>query len=368
MDAAVWPPRWVDFFRVPAGPASSLLLLGAHLGVAVHYVGRTFACGGQGCRHCEAKAGIEWRAYFPSLLLKPKPEKSQPKILDLPESAFIHLHDVANFTALHLVIGREGKSNKSKITIDMPGTVFDVPPPAPFNIKRLLFHGRSNDYLEGGRHARVQPAGRFLRMALPRGRKTRRRHFEIREASMTLVVPAYLRSRRSGGFKLPPPRIRHVFCCADCGAPLERASCGWVCPKLHGKIVPDGVLLDRLRQAIAAAGYRRYTANGLIYKQLRVQFWVRRNYRFQKIGGAAPLKEDEPMKWLQRESALVCLAAGCGKSRRPGQIFCAPHWFRVPKELRDRIWSSWKAVCNGDKTMAEHRPLVQEAVQSLEGK
>jgi hypothetical protein len=94
--------------------------------------------------------------------------------------------------------------------------------------------------------------------------------------SLSLSCPARYQSRR-GGFKRPPRKVRAVFTCPECGTLLERGETGWVCPKaMHGRIVPDAVLLDRLYDAVIRAGYRRYTAQGIFRRQKRVQFWMRR--------------------------------------------------------------------------------------------
>lgn len=94
--------------------------------------------------------------------------------------------------------------------------------------------------------------------------------------SLSLSCPVCNLSKR-GGLKLPPRKVRDVFTCGDCGALLERGQVGWVCPKaMHGRIVPDSVLLERLRAAVVEAGYRRYTARGIFHRQKRVQVWLKR--------------------------------------------------------------------------------------------
>ena len=37
-----------------------------------------------------------------------------------------------------------------------------------------------------------------------------------------------------------------------------------------------------------------------------------------------------------------CHWPGCGKSVPPALWGCKPHWFALPKHLRDRIWSTYR--------------------------
>ena len=49
-----------------------------------------------------------------------------------------------------------------------------------------------------------------------------------------------------------------------------------------------------------------------------------------------------------------CPIPHCQRGRKPNQIMCGRHWFRVPKGLRDLIWSyarrgescpEWREAC-----------------------
>lgn len=40
-------------------------------------------------------------------------------------------------------------------------------------------------------------------------------------------------------------------------------------------------------------------------------------------------------------SRHTCHWPGCGKSVPPKLWGCAPHWFKLPKHLRDRIWATY---------------------------
>lgn len=39
----------------------------------------------------------------------------------------------------------------------------------------------------------------------------------------------------------------------------------------------------------------------------------------------------------------VCSAGGCCSSIPRGRLMCRPHWFALPKPLRDAINENWKA-------------------------
>lgn len=48
----------------------------------------------------------------------------------------------------------------------------------------------------------------------------------------------------------------------------------------------------------------------------------------------------------------------CKKSIPAERIFCARHWFKVPKPLRDRIWDLYRSESGSER----HRAAVFEAV------
>lgn len=43
---------------------------------------------------------------------------------------------------------------------------------------------------------------------------------------------------------------------------------------------------------------------------------------------------------------------------------CRPHWFRLPKYLRDKIWSTYRAGQEIDKNPIEEYLAVAEEVQA----
>ena len=43
----------------------------------------------------------------------------------------------------------------------------------------------------------------------------------------------------------------------------------------------------------------------------------------------------------------TCTAPGCISKLRAGQFLCRPHWFSLPKPLRDEVWRTWKLIAPG---------------------
>jgi len=73
-----------------------------------------------------------------------------------------------------------------------------------------------------------------------------------------------------------------------------------------------------------------------------------------------------------------CAAIGCRERITRGQLMCKPHWFAIPKALRDQVWNTWRAF-NGFRPqrdgsgaarhaelMARYRDAVRAAVAYLE--
>lgn len=46
---------------------------------------------------------------------------------------------------------------------------------------------------------------------------------------------------------------------------------------------------------------------------------------------------------MKRTAPRTCDAPGCTSTVRRGILMCRPHWFSLPKPLRDAISESWKA-------------------------
>lgn len=67
-----------------------------------------------------------------------------------------------------------------------------------------------------------------------------------------------------------------------------------------------------------------------------------------------------------------CHATGCGMPVPPVMFMCKPHWFRVPKPMRDRIWATYRAgQCddmNPSDAYCEAAKAAVIAVAKKEGK
>lgn len=61
-----------------------------------------------------------------------------------------------------------------------------------------------------------------------------------------------------------------------------------------------------------------------------------------------------------------CPATGCTRHIGARQLACRPHWFMIPPDLRDAVWSAWR---NGlGKGSPEHADAVAAAVAALNDK
>jgi hypothetical protein len=58
---------------------------------------------------------------------------------------------------------------------------------------------------------------------------------------------------------------------------------------------------------------------------------------------------------------MMCPVPGCDRSRRPSQVMCRTHWFRVPKPLRDQIWFEYRS----HRGSGAHLALILEAVVAV---
>lgn len=55
-----------------------------------------------------------------------------------------------------------------------------------------------------------------------------------------------------------------------------------------------------------------------------------------------------------------CRVPGCAVTISPQRLMCRPHWYQVPKDLRDLIWATW---CSGAGLFSDaHQQAVRQAV------
>jgi hypothetical protein len=51
-----------------------------------------------------------------------------------------------------------------------------------------------------------------------------------------------------------------------------------------------------------------------------------------------------------------CPVSGCSEEIDPSHLMCRRHWHQVPKQLRDRVWATWRS--GQSATSHEHRAAV----------
>lgn len=60
----------------------------------------------------------------------------------------------------------------------------------------------------------------------------------------------------------------------------------------------------------------------------------------------------------------LCHWPGCHKEVPPAMWGCAPHWFRLPKEIRDRIWRHYKPGQEESFRVSEEYLAAAKAAQA----
>lgn len=64
--------------------------------------------------------------------------------------------------------------------------------------------------------------------------------------------------------------------------------------------------------------------------------------------------------------AHTCHATGCTTPVAPRMFMCKPHWFSLPKRLRDRIWATYRPGQEDDKNpTAEYCRVARECVRHI---
>jgi hypothetical protein len=61
-----------------------------------------------------------------------------------------------------------------------------------------------------------------------------------------------------------------------------------------------------------------------------------------------------------------CPAKGCTRTVNPAMLMCRPHWYMVPKPLRNAVWSAW-ADGDGAGTPA-HSAAILAAIEAVNRK
>ena len=60
------------------------------------------------------------------------------------------------------------------------------------------------------------------------------------------------------------------------------------------------------------------------------------------------------------ELASRCPIPGCGYQIDPSRLMCRRHWYRVPKQLRDQVWATWRS--GRGALSREHQDAVRTAI------
>ncbi|MGP0027914.1 MAG: hypothetical protein ACLPKE_31840 [Streptosporangiaceae bacterium] len=56
-----------------------------------------------------------------------------------------------------------------------------------------------------------------------------------------------------------------------------------------------------------------------------------------------------------------CAWPGCGKRTRPAYLMCRAHWYRLPADLRSRIWDTYRS----GQTAATCTPEYRDALAAV---
>lgn len=59
----------------------------------------------------------------------------------------------------------------------------------------------------------------------------------------------------------------------------------------------------------------------------------------------------------------ACHWPGCDKQVPPAMWGCRPHWFKLPKRLRDRVWAAYRPGQEEDLSPSEEYWQVAKEVQ-----
>jgi hypothetical protein len=60
------------------------------------------------------------------------------------------------------------------------------------------------------------------------------------------------------------------------------------------------------------------------------------------------------------QRACRCPVSGCSEQIDPSRLMCRDHWYRVPRQLRDLVWATWRS---GEGALSsEHLQAVRLAI------
>jgi hypothetical protein len=80
----------------------------------------------------------------------------------------------------------------------------------------------------------------------------------------------------------------------------------------------------------------------------------------------AKLLEEKKLHVLSsgQTRAHRCHADGCEEQVPPAMFMCKPHWFKLPKGLRDRVWSAYRLGQEKDGRASERYLSVTREASS----
>jgi len=63
-------------------------------------------------------------------------------------------------------------------------------------------------------------------------------------------------------------------------------------------------------------------------------------------------------------AAHLCPVGGCQQDVRADRLMCRPHWYQVPKPLRDTVWATWRS---GEAARSpEHAAAIRAAIVAVD--
>lgn len=58
-----------------------------------------------------------------------------------------------------------------------------------------------------------------------------------------------------------------------------------------------------------------------------------------------------------------CPAAGCPQKVADHLLMCRPHWYKVPRDLRNAVWAAWRNGAGAGTP--EHRRAIADAIAAV---
>lgn len=63
-----------------------------------------------------------------------------------------------------------------------------------------------------------------------------------------------------------------------------------------------------------------------------------------------------------------CPAPDCGRKIKPGMFACKPHWFEIPKDIRNEIWATWRRLTSPHRSSVASDRSALDAYREAERK